>query len=153
MPIKIICLFFAILGGCASYFGDVQPSKMINDFFRLSTSEQLNEFKNHNLEEQYDLFLFGNQTIHPPAIYLARSFAEQGSIIVPFLKTKLESTHDEATIRDITAIFSELSSLRLYNFQSDFGLMDLLEQKANSMQGIWKETTLKMISEIRSAGN
>jgi hypothetical protein len=67
------------------------------------------------------------------------------------LKSKLINARDRATIRDITSILSELSYLKLYNVQGDAGLLNVLEQKANSMQGIWKDTTIKMVAEIRSA--
>ena len=138
-----------LLTGCTSSIAEVQPSRMIEDFYRLSTSEQLKVFKIHSVEEQYDLFLFGNQTVHPPAVYLARPFAEQGASIVPFLKGKLIATRDEITIRDITTILTELYYLKLYNFQEDADLLDVLDQKVNLMQGIWKDTTIKMLAKIR----
>lgn len=140
-----------LLIGCASNLGEVWATRMIEDFYRLSTSEQLKAFKNYSVEEQYDLFLFGNQAVHPPAIYLVRLFSEKGAEIVPFLKSKLINARDRATIRDITSILSELSYLKLCNVQGDAGLLNVLEQKANSMQGIWKDTTIKMVAEIRSA--
>ena len=149
MSFKIIYLIFMLLTGCTSSIGEVQPSRMIEDFYRLSTSEQLKVFKIHSVEEQYDLFLFGNQTVHPPAVYLARPFAEQGASIVPFLKGKLIATRDETTIRDITTILTELYYLKLYNFQEDADLLDVLDQKVNLMQGIWKDTTIKMLAKIR----
>jgi len=149
MPSKIIYCIFILLTGCASGVAEVQPNRIIEDFYRLPTSDQLKAFKTHSVEEQYDLFLFGNQAVHPPAIYLARPFAEQGARIVPFLKNKLITTRDETTIRDIITIFSELSHLKLYNFPKDAQLLDLLEQEANSMQGIWKDTTIKMVANIR----
>ena len=129
---------------------DMKHNKMINDFFQKSTSEQLQLFNRYSLEEQYELFLFGNQVVHPPAVYLSQPFAEQGPIIVPFLKSKLETTQKEVTIRDIIAVFHELAGLKLYNFSEDPDLLGLIERKANKMDGIWKETTLKLISEIQS---
>jgi hypothetical protein len=115
----------------------------------MSTSEQVQKFKNYSLDEQYEIFLFGNQAVHPPAVYLANPFAEQGPIIVQFLKVKLKNARKEVTIRDIVSVFSELARMNLYDFSKDSELMGLLDRKVNDMRGIWKETTLKMISEIR----
>lgn len=139
-----------ILFGCVSNAADVKPSKMVSDFFHMPTSEQVKQFKNHGLDEKYELFIFGNQVVHPPATYLATSFAEQGPIIVPFLKNKLKATQEEVTVRDIVLVFSRLAQLKLYDFSKDEELMGLLDKRVSDMHGIWKETTREMISVIHS---
>lgn len=153
MSNKIICVILLLLYGCASNANDERPSKVVSDFYHnyRSSSERVRQFKNYSLEEQYELFIFGNQVVHPPAIYLDSPFAEQGPIIVPFLKMKLEAAKDEATIRDIALIFSEVARLKLYDFSKDTELMKLLEHKINNMQGNWKDVSLKFLSQIRSA--
>ena len=152
MSIKFICtIFLVILVGCLSSTADMKANKLAGDFFQMTTSEQVNQFKNYSLDEQYEIFLFGNQVVHPPAIYLSRPFAEQGPIVVPFLKAKLKKTQKEVTIRDIVTVFSELTRLRLYDFSKDPNLMELLDMKTNKMNGIWKETTIQMLSEIRKS--
>lgn len=152
MPSTIICTIIFILCGCVSNGDNLKHSKLVSDFYHtyISPSERIKQFKNYSLDEQYELFLFGNQVVHPPATYLATPFAKQGPVIVPFLKTKLESAQKEVTIRDIVAVLSELARLKLYDFSKDHDLMDLLERRAKEMDGIWKDTTLKMIYEIRS---
>lgn len=149
---KMICgSILFILFGCVSYGSDVKFSNLTRDFFRNNTTdEQERLFTKYSLDEKYELFIFGNQVVHPPATYLAYSFAKQGPIIVPFLKSKLKATQDEVTIRDIVLIFSKLAQLRLYDFPKDTELMDLLDKRVNDMHGIWKETTREMISTIHS---
>jgi len=142
------CLFF--LMGCVPHSADVKPTKVSVDFFKLSISERIKQFKNHTLEDQYELYLVGNQIVHPPAIYLAEPFAEQGPIVVPFLKKKLEVAKEEVTIRDISLVMFTLSQKKLYDFSKDNELMDLLAQRANNMEGMWKDITLKNISGIRT---
>ena len=152
MSSKIIFAILFLLLGCTSNATDVQPSKLVSDFYSKYTSptERIKQFKKYNLDEQYELFEFGNRVVHPPATYLDSPFAEQGSRVVPFLKTKLEATQDEAEIRDIALIYSEVARTKLYDFSKDAELMKLLNQKINSMHGIWKNTTLKFLSEIQS---
>jgi hypothetical protein len=152
MPSKIIYAIFFALCGCVSNASDMQPSKLASDFYTkyISTSEQIKQFKNYSLEEQYEIFEFGNQVVHPPAIYLAYPFAQQGAAIIPFLRKKLETEKDEARIRDIALIFARVAGLKLYDFSKDIELMSLLNQKVNNMQGMWKGVTLKFLSEIQS---
>ncbi len=148
MSSKIICVFLFTLCGCVPY---MQPSKLVGDFYRkYTTSEQVSQFKNYGLEEQYELFVFGNEVVHPPATYLAYPFAQQGATIIPFLRKKLEFEKDDVRIRDIVLIFARVAGLKLYDFSKDAELMNLLNQKVNNMQGIWKDVTLKFLSEIRS---
>jgi len=148
---KIIrSLILLILFGCVSNAADVKPSKMASDFFHMPSSDQVKQFKNHRLDEQYELFIFGNQVVHPPATHLATSFAEQGPIIVPFLKSKLKATQEEITVRDIVLVLSRLAQLKLYDFSKDEELMGLLDKRVNDMHGIWKKTTREMISVIHS---
>ncbi len=127
---------------------ELKTSKLTSDFFKMPTSEQIEKFKDYSIEEQYELFLFGNQVLHPPAIYLSRTFAEQDGDIIPFLKEKIEETDNEVTLRDIVSVFSEMATLKVYKFSDDPSLMMFLKSEANNMSGIWKETTLKMISEM-----
>ncbi len=149
MSRKIVYTILFVLCGCVSY---TQPSKLVSDFYTKyqSPSEQVRQFKNYSLEEQYEIFEFGSHVVHPPAIYLDSPFAEQGAVIVPFLKKKLEATKNELEILDITQIFSRVARLKLYDFTKDTDLMTLLDKKVNNMQGIWKDVAPKYLSEIKS---
>jgi hypothetical protein len=151
MSSKIILALIVLLVGCTSNAGGVQPSKMVSDFYHLSTSEQMRKFENHTLDEQYELYIFGNKVVHPPATYLAEPFARQGAKVVPFLSEKLKAEKDEARIRDIVLVFAEMARLNLYDFSQDTELMSLLNQKINNMQGMWKDVTLKFLSEIQAS--
>lgn len=150
--LKIIySLFLCILFGCVSYGADVKFNKLTRDFFNNSTTdEQERQFSKYSIEEQYDLFIFGNQVVHPPATYLARQFAKQGPAVVPFLKNKLKAAQEEVTIRDIVLVFSWLAQLKLYDIPKDQELMGLLNQRVSNMHGIWKDATLEMVTKIRA---
>lgn len=151
MPKIIYSLFFFTLFGCVSYGADVKFNNLTHDFYHMTTTdEQERQFSKYSLEEQYDIFIFGNQVVHPPATYLARQFAKQGPVIVPFLKDKLKAAQDEVTIRDIVLVFSRLAQLKLYDISNDNELMTLLDQRVNNMHGIWKDTTLEMVTKIRA---
>jgi hypothetical protein len=128
-----------------------QPNQFVEEFYRknISTSDQINQFKNYTIEEQYELYKFGNQVVHPPAIYLASVFAQQGAVIVPYIKGVLVTEEDEVSIRDIVLIFSELAQIKLYDFSKDSELMKLLTQKVYNMKGIWKDNALSELSEIQ----
>lgn len=147
---KFCIILLLFLTGCFPYVLFPPPSKMVTDFFHMPASEQVQRFKDYSLEEQYELFLFSITVIHPPTSRLVRPFAEQGPIIVPLLKTKLENEQDEWTNSYIFQVFSELARLKLYDFPGDPVLMELLDRKANLLSGYWKENALEIISEMWS---
>ena len=147
----IFLLITSLLSGCSSSLETIESSKIASGFYikNIAISDQIKEIKKYHIAEQYDIFEFGNRIIHPPAIYLAKPIAEQGKTIIPFLKEKLQTTSDEVTIRDIVLIISEMVELKNYELSKDSELIKLLEQKINNMEGIWKNFTYKLFSEIR----
>ena len=149
---KMTCCAIAfIMVGCSLYKSNVKCSKLTNDFFHItSIDERMRQFPNHTINEQYELYIFGNQVVHPPAIYLAPLFAEQGPIIIPLLRSKLEAAPEELTIRDIVSVLRWMAKLKLYDFSKDLELISLLDKRVRDMNGIWKPITYKMFSEIHS---
>ncbi|MHA6881788.1 hypothetical protein [Ralstonia pseudosolanacearum] len=142
-------LLCAFLFGCNSGDSEIEPNQFDRDFFHLSTEAQVKKFHEYDMKTQYELVIVGNQVVHPPAIYLAEEFAEQGEAAIPFLRDKLASTKKEVTIRDIVAIFTEMHRLKSYKFSNDSSLMRLVDERVNSMQGQWKSVTVQMLQEIR----
>ncbi len=145
----VLCLAVAGCGLCVAS----HPGPTASAFFRLDITDQVKQFKTYAIEEQYELFEFGNQVVHPPAIYLAEPFAQRGPSVVPFLVKKLKDSGSGAEVRDIALVFSELNDGKLYDFLADPGPINLLEQKASSLGGVWGPTTLKMVSEIKGSGS
>jgi hypothetical protein len=129
------------------------PSPQVEAFFRMDMAEQIRQFGKHSLEEQYELYEFGNRVVHPPAIYLARPFAEQGRSVVPFLLGKLKESTEGAEVRDIALVLSELSSRKLYDFSADPEPLQFLEKKAKELGGTWESTTMGMVAEMRGPGS
>ena len=147
---KTITILFFMLG-CASCYFNARPSKVVTRFFSLSKVERIRQFKGYSLEEQFEIYSFGNRIVHPPATYLAVPFAERGVEIIPFLKKKLEVEKDEAGIRDILLVLSKVAQLNIYDFKKDFELTELLKRKVDSMKGIWKDIAIEFLAEITTS--
>ena len=142
-----------LLVSCTMRGPDLATGNRYADFFRSTTTEQIRKFKNFGVDEQYSLFLYGNQVMHPPALYLARPFALNGLKAIPFLEAKLLATKSELTIRDISKLVLEIATLNQCDFPYDSDLVALLSKRANAMGGIWKNVTLQTISDIKAQAN
>lgn len=122
--------------------------KYAKQFFEQPSDKRVIEFGKLDIETQYCIFLYGNQVIHPPAIYLATEFAKQPSIL-PFLTNKLKETKDDLTIRDIVYVISELERMKLYAVGRDKNLMVLLNYKANEMKSEgWRKLTIETLNDL-----
>jgi hypothetical protein len=151
---KIVVLVCALLlMACESNNVDVVALNQLDrDFFRKSRSEQVIQFANYSLEEQYKLLVLGNQIVHPSAMYLIPAFAKQGATAIPLLSQRLAHAKEEASIRDIVAILTEMHRMGLYDEAGNPDLKVLVDKRVTMMTGQWKATTEKMLSEIRGTG-
>lgn len=103
-----------------------------------------------SLEDQYKIFQYGNDVVHPPMMELADPFAKQGRTMVPFLLKKLETEDDDIAVRNIVLIFEWMSIYKAYDVKSDQNLMGILSKKVDAMES-WKDDALRMMAEIKSA--
>jgi hypothetical protein len=155
MPIITAALVSILfLSGCMFNGGYGDPSDQVKDFYRqFSMEEQKIKFKDYSLEEQYNIYLFGQRVVHPAATYLTKAFVENGSAIVPLLKSKLRVTDDDATIHEIVVLFFEIANSKLYDFSEDSDLLQMLDLKVNNMENGWRVITAWRLSDIRSSAH
>jgi hypothetical protein len=133
-----------------AYTGDMQ--RVIDTFYGQTTKEQVASFSGYPLEEQYAIYIYGNQVRHPPAIYLAAPFARAGDKVVPFLLGRLKSAKDDPTVRDLVLVFSEMNRQTTYDVAGDAELMRQLESSIAAMknQG-WRGIAEGELAEIRKS--
>jgi hypothetical protein len=125
---------------------------VVDSFYAKSLKERISTFQQYSFEEQYAIYLYGNQVQHPPAIYLADPFAAQGKGIVLPLSNRLRDATNDLTIRDIIMVFSAMSRANTYDVAGDGQLMTLLWRAAERMKDSeWKALVKKEISSIQRA--
>jgi hypothetical protein len=108
--------------------------RVVDAFYTKSLKERISTFPRYSFDEQYAIYLYGNQVQHPPAIYLADPFAAQGKGIVLPLSDRLRTATDDLTIRDIVMVFSAMSRAKTYDVAGDEQLMRLLGESAKKMK-------------------
>ena len=118
-----------------------KTNNLTRDFFRNTTTdeEKIRKFHNYSLDEQYEIIVFESEVVHPPSHEWISEFAKQGPIIIPFIKTKLKTTKNEHRSYLIFSILRSLYGLQLYDFSKDQELKILMEQRLNSMHGLFKD--------------
>lgn len=142
-----------LLAGCPDSGGEMAANvTAARVFYAQPAVEQMMTFRQHGLAEQLDLYFYGNQVRHPPAIYLARCFALSGERAVDLLRAKLSSKNDDLTIRDISALLATIDAMGKYDVSEDAELMSALRaQVANMQDQGWRDTAERKIASIESS--
>jgi hypothetical protein len=125
--------------------------RVVDAFYTKSLKERISTFPRYSFDEQYAIYLYGNQVQHPPAIYLADPFAAQGKSIVVPLSDRLRTATDDLTIRDLVMVFSAMSRAKTYDVARDEQLMRLLEGSAKKMKDPdWRAIVNREISTLQA---
>ncbi len=138
--------------GFSSHVDTRAYRKEIDTFYAKTLKDQIATFTSRPFEEQYAIYIYGNQVRHPPAIYLARPFGSEGEKVVAPLSKKLIDAHDDLTVRDTVIVFSEMSSQKTYDVAGDERLMKFLSDAVAGMRNPdWKAIAEKELRNIRGA--
>ncbi len=116
---------------------------VVDQFYSKPLKERLVSFDGYPIDQQYAIYLYGNQVLHPPALYLVDAFAANGQTIVAPLSDRLAASENDQTIRDLVMVFSAMNRLKSYNVAQDDALMRRLTKATAKM----KETEWKRIVE------
>jgi hypothetical protein len=125
--------------------------RVVDAFYTKSLKERISTFPRYSFNEQYAIYLYGNQVQHPPAIYLAEPFASQGKSVVLPLSDRLRTATDDLTIRDIVMVFSAMNRAKAYDVAGDEQLMRLLGGSAKKMKDPdWQAIVEKELSALQA---
>ena len=125
------------------------PTAVVTDFYEKDVSLQKPDFSAYNLEDQYEIFIYGNICIEPPKMQLAVEMARRGEDAVNFLEQKLGKSDDVGTIISIIRVFSFMTALDSYDVAGDDGLMTSMQSAVNGMEdGFWKRNSQDLLDEL-----
>jgi hypothetical protein len=139
--------FLAIAGllwlGCDNH-------RLEEKFFEQPLGTRLERLKQYSLEDQYRVFRYGNDVVHPPLTDLADPIAAQGSAAVPVLLDRLKADESDFTVRDTLLIFERMSSSKIYDVKSDSAVLAALTSKVSTVKDQdWRATCVKILDQIR----
>lgn len=127
-------------------------SYFAKDFFNSTNpKEWVNRMQSLSLEDQYRIYVYGMQVMHPPFFELAKPIAVRGRQAVPFLISKLDTT-DDFEVRDIVFIIWEMERLRIYNAKDDIKLIESINKRIFKIKDpSWKRMTLDDLKLIKGS--
>ena len=139
----IVCTM-AVVSACHS-------NALEREFFNQPLGDRIERLRQLPLEEQYEIFRYGNDVIHPPLMDLADPIAERGATAVPFLIRQLKIEQDDLATRDILLIFNRMARLKAYDVRADKVLMETLSANVAKMRDDgWRHIAQRSLDEIKN---
>jgi len=142
-----------LLGLAALCLYSCQTYMMESNFFdRNPNSEnRLKALRAYSLEDQYKIFRYGEDKLHPPAA-LIQPIIDRGATAVPFMLHQMETASDDIAIRDNMLVFEWMAITNSYDVRNDKHAMELLESAWKRMKNPgWKNICLEMLTEIKKS--
>jgi hypothetical protein len=141
----------AVSVSCLWIVNYANGDKLTRSFFKQPVDHQVVEFSHYSFDDQYALYIYGQQHREPPAGYLTELLARRGESAIGPLEAKLLNAHADLTIRDTLLVFRDMSALRVYDVGSDPQLLRTLGLAADRIRDpYWRDMCESWVREIRN---
>ncbi len=122
-------------------------------FFLSSWPEVKTHLTQQPIQDQYRLYLYAVQVIHPPLLRYADPIAHRGEAAVPFLLEQLKQTNNESTVSDIVYLFKRMADLNIYYADDNQALWLYLVSRAKPyvVTDGWPPIALTLLVDIQEA--
>jgi hypothetical protein len=142
LAVGALALFLPLFvcAACNAQEPGTMPKEALRAFYAdRSADHRMHTFRLHSVDQQLQIFLYGNQVIHPPTIYLADCFALGGSEAVAVLRSRLSARVTDLDIRDMANLLLAIQRSGTYDVRADEALRRLLDDRISAMvDGGWK---------------
>lgn len=119
------------------------------DFFKGDVSTRLERLETYPLEEQYRIFLYGNQVIHPPSTGLAIPIAKRGKIAADYILRRLDTSKNDLDFRDSMVVFQSMQWGGHFDLCGHPKYMNEIAGNASKIEYEgWRKVYLEMLKEL-----
>lgn len=143
MVSRFVCC--ALCSFATACFGQDIESRFFADGFQ-SRVERLEKYP---LAQQYSIFLYGNQTIHPPLTDLAIPIAKRGQPALEFILGELDHSQNDLDFRDSLVVFQTMQWGGYYNICRDTVAMRKIKDNEVKIRNAgWRNVYKQMMNGI-----
>jgi hypothetical protein len=148
---KVVSTTVLLLIATSACFGQgdaPECDSSVREFFATPLRARIEAFDKKPVAEQYNLYLCGTQTRHPPQANFAWNIAKRGESAAVLLRTQLAVPQSDLTVRDIAQIVVEMRRQGTYDVVRDTALTGALRRAINGMRDAdWKRYTDTLFQE------
>lgn len=127
-------------------------TKFAEDFlYSTPPKERESRMKLYSLDDQYKIYIYGMQEIHPP-LRLTRPIAQRGQEAIPFLLSKITSTNNDQDAHDTIYIIEDMKLSKYYDAGKDKKIIRVLYDRILQMKNpFWKKLSLESFNTIQKS--
>lgn len=138
----ICCMLLAAITAC-------QAGPIGKQFFKDGFVAREERLEAYPLEQQWQIFLYANQVIHPPLTGMALPIAKQGKPALDYILQQLEKSVNEADFRDSLVVFQTMQWGNYYNVCSDTPAMAAIRRNENKISHPgWRDIYRQMLEAL-----
>lgn len=109
----------------------------------------MERFEEYPLEQQWRIFLYGNQKIHPPTKSLALPIAKKGYMALEYIILQLRESENEPDFRDALVVFERMQQGGYYNVCGDPTAMETIRRNEYKISHLgWREVYSQMAGDL-----
>lgn len=139
--VSILWLLVA-LAGCSA-------QTVEREFFHGDIPTRNQRLAGYPMEEQWRIFLYGNQVIHPPATGLAAVLARQGEPMLQFILKSLEASKNDLDYRDSMVVFQMMQWHGDYAICDNGDILSRIKNNQNKINNLaWRKVYGEMLKEL-----
>lgn len=124
-------------------------SDITSEFFAGDISSRVERLEKYPLDQQYKIFSYGNQVIHPPATGLAMPLAKRGKPALDYILNELDHSENDLDFRDSMVVFQMMQWGGHYNVCADTVAINKIRGNENKIHDAgWKDVYSQMLSGL-----
>ena len=136
-----LCLIILLLISC-------DHESMESEFFDWE-SYDYDKLYNYSLEDQFKIFLYGNQTIHPSMTGLAVPIAKRGKPALDYVLNQIRESNNDLDFRDSLEIFRAMEKGGYYSVCNDSPALKEIKANENKIKDLdWREIYHNMLQNL-----
>lgn len=141
----LTALLIVLCSGCAS-------NQMERNFFEIEYDQAGSRFESYSIPDQIKIYLYGVQSVTPPATVLSRQIAEHGKEAIPAIMNELNTNPTEENIKDLMVVFETMQRIGTYDVSNDKRLLRTLDNYVDNMKNkIWQGYTKINLYKIKTS--
>lgn len=141
---RVLLSFLALLVTSACLGG---PSE--EQFFKGAIKTRLERMEGYPLDQQYRIYLYGNQVIHPPATGLAIPLAKKGKPALDFILNELHGSKNDLDFRDSLVVIQTMQWGGYYDVCGDATAMDAIRKNQGKIRNpAWRKVYGQMLDDV-----
>lgn len=128
---------------------DCSAQGIESQFFAEGFQSRTERLERYPLDQQYKIFLYGNQIVHPPLTDLAIPIAKRGQTALDYILKELDHSQNDLDYRDSMVVFQTMQWGGYYNICRNSVAINRIKGNENRIRNVeWRNIYSQMLEGL-----